>query len=248
MNKLFAFFLILNINCFSQEIAIVPKSGTIAFRKDQVITDTVAFKKSTEQLSEKIFNSLRNSIKENEIKQNTEVDSIAINEIISEIKRETKGNLYLELYGDDYGTYRFYNTFHKDKVDYYYTLNNELQSDTITYDITFLDKHLKENNVFQFPVLKILEVREFKNETKLIEGYLCYKVDFKYKEIFDDNDFDSFKNDLNQHKELWVTEKIRVPMHPIIQIPEILDKYYPLEIIEYSEEIKGMKTIYSLKK
>jgi hypothetical protein len=47
-------------------------------------------------------------------------------------------------------------------------------------------------------------------------------------------------------RELWVTQEIKCNYHPVINEEEILNKYYPLEIIEYSDEIKGQKTTYKI--
>ena len=48
------------------------------------------------------------------------------------------------------------------------------------------------------------------------------------------------------NRELWVTEEIKCNYHPVINDIEILEKYYPLEIIEYSNDIKGVLTSYKI--
>ena len=49
-------------------------------------------------------------------------------------------------------------------------------------------------------------------------------------------------------RELWVTESIKSLYHPVINDFQILEKYYPLLIIQYSDEIKGFQTEYKLEK
>lgn len=45
-------------------------------------------------------------------------------------------------------------------------------------------------------------------------------------------------------RELWVTDKIIVPFHSIVRSPEILSKYYPIEITEKMKGVNGFETSY----
>ncbi|WP_316768477.1 hypothetical protein [Pedobacter frigiditerrae] len=45
---------------------------------------------------------------------------------------------------------------------------------------------------------------------------------------------------------LWVTDQLKSPFHFAVKANEILSKYYPLEIIERVDKIKGLETTYIL--
>ncbi|MBP6039165.1 MAG: hypothetical protein KA523_03085, partial [Flavobacterium sp.] len=99
------------------------------------------------------------------------------------------------------------------------------------------------NEYFEFDKNEIIKLTEYKNETKLINNYKCFKVIYSFNTK--ENSFD-FNNFSMNNRELWVTEEIRCNYHPVINEIEILDKYYPLEVIEYSNEIKGTITTYKI--
>lgn len=253
MNKfLLLLFFVYSVS-YSQDKAMVPKKGTIVFREDEMITDTVAYKKSTGLVSQKMFEFERTSIRKEREQKGLEADSSAVNKILLELKNSIKENFYIELHENIFGVYRFYTTFNNDEIYYHCTLNNELLADSITYKISKARARNPieiENIEFDsfFPKVKVISINEFRNETKIINGYPCFKVVYSYQEIFDDNDLDSSMNDFIQRKELWVTEKIKSPMHPVIHESEILEKYFPLEIIKTIDEIEGFKTVYTLDK
>ncbi|WP_420573640.1 hypothetical protein [Kordia sp.] len=72
-------------------------------------------------------------------------------------------------------------------------------------------------------VPKNYELIEYRNETKLILGYKCFKVLMRQKSKHNPNfPFYDF--------ELYVTEEINLNYNPISRYKQILGKYYPLEI------------------
>lgn len=72
--------------------------------------------------------------------------------------------------------------------------------------------------------LNIVEFIEEKSVTKNINGFDCFRVIYKIEDTFDN---------LTDRIELimYVTEEIASKYHPVVHIPQILDKYYPLDII-----------------
>ena len=47
--------------------------------------------------------------------------------------------------------------------------------------------------------------------------------------------------------EMWVSENIKTIFHPVFKIREILEKYYPLEIIEVEKEYQRKYILWNLK-
>lgn len=246
---MYRFILLLFIlNSYSQDRAMVPTSGTIVFRKDRIVTDSIAYERSTKELSKKMIESMKNEF---EKKASGETDEIKKEQFSQGLEYAEKTNLYLEFYGDDFGIYRFYTTFKGDKIEYCYSIDNEIQNDTVVYDTKYLPIKFESHEwggEFLYPIVEIIDIKEFRNDKKEIESYSCFKVELTYKEHFAETDWENFRNDLIQRKELWVTEKIKASMHPVLHAGEILEKYYPLEIIEYEDEVEGYKTLYKLEK
>ncbi|GAA0729927.1 hypothetical protein GCM10009430_40620 [Aquimarina litoralis] len=103
----------------------------------------------------------------------------------------------------------------------------------------------------------IIEIKEFPKYRKNIFGYDCYKVIITKKSDFLKNPmsklFFTNKKILDKYvklfndtiiQELYVTEKISCKYHPVIKSPEILEKYYPLEITVKDNFVQGASTTY----
>ncbi|MBC8753924.1 hypothetical protein H2O64_04530 [Kordia sp. YSTF-M3] len=73
------------------------------------------------------------------------------------------------------------------------------------------------------------EIIENRNKTKNIEGFHCFQVNLRRKTINNSHlpvyDF-----------EMYVTEEIKLNYNPVWNYKDILEKYYPLEIIKKSRE------------
>ena len=82
-----------------------------------------------------------------------------------------------------------------------------------------------------------------KKSKKIINGYECYKVKYEYKENNEDanQDYKAYAVNIIYKREMWVTDKIKSLFHPIILGKSILEKYYPLEILETQNDIKGFE-------
>lgn len=77
-------------------------------------------------------------------------------------------------------------------------------------------------------------ITEFREDTKIINGYLCFKVIVSPKEK--DKDL--------QGAELWVTDRIKCRYHPLINHKQVLRKYYPLEIVIRDEVDENNNVVY----
>lgn len=225
-------------NSYSQNSIMVPKSGTIIFRRDQIIFDNQSFEQSTKELSKKMIVTMKN-------------DCNLSDESFNEIEYFKSANLYQDFFGNSFETYKFYNTFKGEKIEYWYSIDDEIQNDTIVFQIDNLPLQFEShhrNSEFLYPIVRILNINEFRDENKDIEGYPCFKVEFTYSEKYSEDDWKCFRNNLTQRMELWVTEKIKANFHPVLNSAEILEKYYPLEIIEYTDELKGVQVVYKVEK
>jgi hypothetical protein len=94
---------------------------------------------------------------------------------------------------------------------------------------------------------EIIEIKEIRDQRKIINDYECFKVIYSFR-VGDKNKDNYFINNILMptSREMWVTERIKYNYHPIISESQILEKYYPLEIIEKNDRIKGLLTTYKL--
>jgi len=84
-----------------------------------------------------------------------------------------------------------------------------------------------------------------KKDRKQIRGFDCYKVVYELETKTDDDE--NFKiNDGNTIYEMYVTEQIALPIHALFITHELLNTFFPLEIIKYQKNLKGIKESYSI--
>ncbi|WP_294284761.1 hypothetical protein [uncultured Chryseobacterium sp.] len=107
-----------------------------------------------------------------------------------------------------------------------------------------------ENNLQNFSKNTILKISEDKKNKKIIKGYDCYKVIYEYKENNEnaDDDYSKYAENTIYQQEMWVTDKIKSLYHPIVFDKAILEKYYPLEILETQNDIRGFERRFRLEK
>jgi hypothetical protein len=99
----------------------------------------------------------------------------------------------------------------------------------------------KKGLEYEFKENTYCSLKEFRDSVKVINGYNCFKVVITEKESrsFEGINFiDLFPNSY-KFTEVYVTEDIKSLFHPIIVDKEILSKYYPLEIKQFSDLLKG---------
>ena len=108
----------------------------------------------------------------------------------------------------------------------FYRSSNLLSSDVC------LGGHLYEQKIPTFEIIK------FKNKRKEIKGYDCYKVIVKTKFSYDKNSVNTLFT-----YELYVTEKIKMKYHPVLNFDEFVKDFYPLEIIKTGEVVFNQKNM-----
>ena len=258
MKKITFLLLIIVSIAYSQaKKTIVPTSGTIVFERRELITDEAIYKKSQEELASKMIDY---QIKNELIKNPKITDTAIINQLKEQLVMAIANeNLYEDVAYRDENYIKYHQEFKNNQVINYTTSFEELLNDYLVINTkTQLTKTiandsitvLSENQPYKYSTAEILEIKEYKEETKTINGYICFKVIMQYKsnEIEEDAELNNFMQQFIQKKELWVTTKIKCNYHPVINQKQILSKYYPLEIIESSEAHEGFITKYTIEK
>lgn len=123
-----------------------------------------------------------------------------------------------------------------------YNLNENRYSTLIPHDT--LTSYGKKEDIIYKEESDIVEILEFKRDRKVISGFNCFKIKVKIQNKISDEDvelkpiFDLFPY---TYYDMYVTKGIKIPIHPHMQYRSILNKYYPLEITEYSDVTKGFE-------
>lgn len=227
---------------FPQDKVIVPKSGTIVFESKSVITDEKLYQESLKSYKSQMLLALKEEATLERLTDGIKTDSTQL-EMIEEMLDETF-DVYYNPHNDE-SNFQYHHEF-KDSIIYNYaSLDNEILGSGIKINTrTGVTDNSHENYEF-YSGNEIVSVKEFPKETKTIHGFVCFKVVYAFKEE-DDSAFSNFSNSYINYRELWVTDKIKCPFHPVIRDRAILEKYYPLEINEYSDILKGFVRKYEL--
>ncbi|WP_152538547.1 hypothetical protein [Aquimarina macrocephali] len=104
-------------------------------------------------------------------------------------------------------------------------------------------KNKAKNIPYKYVPEDNLKVSEFRNETKEINGYECFKIVTTSQDIIKNAN----NLEINYTHTLYVTEELQCKYHPVFKYRSILKKYYPLEITETNDLVKGYEKIYSIK-
>lgn len=214
-------FLNVSFSLYSQD---QQKIGSLVFESCKFIGNKHLQPSKSEREAEK--EKLREFVEKN-------IDSIHTDEFIESIPKSE-----LEIYGDslkcDYSL-DIYKEFYESKTKCHYSKVTDieryeqihiktLEANTIERNInTNHYKILGKRQIRLSSIPDNFEIIEYRNETKLILGYQCFKVLVRKK----------FQSNLHltiYDIEMYVTEDIKVSYSPITRSKEILDKYYPLEI------------------
>lgn len=91
-------------------------------------------------------------------------------------------------------------------------------------------------------------INEFRNEKKIIQGIECFKIVVTAQDDIGNEEMPDFFRNLKTEYTMYVTDRIKCSFHPVVWYKIILDKYYPLEITESNEVLKGSVYKYELEK
>lgn len=245
-------FLLFSTIIFSQTKAIVPKQGTIVFKKSEIITDFEKYRKSFGVIASKMVDfQIEKELMDNLMKPSA--DSTQINELKQAIKFIIEEDLNQKIENKDL---KYHQTFKEQLVINYITFDGDTYKN---YNIIDTDKNtlktvaedsitlISENIPYLYNQSEIIEIKEFKDHTKMINGFQCFKVIMLFKPNYcEEGEFENFMNQYKHKRELWVTDKIKCSYHPVENHKEIITKYYPLEIIESNEAFEGNIVNYSI--
>lgn len=242
MKKIFIItFLIISKFIFSQNKVIAPISGAIVFVKEENIFDKDLYIKSFKELMPQMKAKMKEEIFIERLTDGKKTDTLLLNLEVEKMAQNFEMMLPY-IIEEPSQKIRVHHEFKQDTIKMYYSIDGEINKRIFINRISHEVKD--ENNEYvEFDKNEIIKLTEYKNETKLINGFKCFKMVYSFKAL--DNRF-NFTNLSSNNRELWVTEEIRCDYHPVINEIKILEKYYPLEILEYSEEIKGALTTYKI--
>jgi hypothetical protein len=242
MKKIFIItFFIISKFIFSQNKAIVPTTGTIVFVKEENIFDKDLYIKSLKELMPKMKVKMKEEIFIERLTDGKKTDTLLLNLEVEKMAQNFEMMLPY-IIEEPSQKIKVYHEFNQDTIKMYYSIDDEINKRIF---INRISHEVKDENdeYVEFDKNEIIKLTEYKNENKLINGFNCFKIVYSFKTL--GNSFD-FMNLSSNNRELWVTEEIRCNYHPVINNTEILEKYYPLEIIEYSNDIKGTITTYKV--
>lgn len=241
MKFLYSIFLLLSSIAFSQNKTIVPTTGTIVFVKEENIFDKDLYIKSFKELMPKMKEKMKEEIYLERLIDGKKTDTLLLNSEVEKMVQNFEMMLPF-IIEEPSQKIKIHHEFNLDTITKYYSIDGEINN--LIYINRISNEAKNENNEYvEIEKNEIIKLTEYKNETKLINGFKCFKVVYSFKSL--DNSFDFTNSSLNI-RELWVTEEIICNYHPVINEIEILEKYYPLEILEYSDEIKGIITSYKI--
>lgn len=187
---------------------------------------------------------------EDKIKYKKKEDSL-INNVSVEQSYNDKITYYYEFVNDSIiSRYQTHNSSTENYTTGKSFINTKLKRAFSRYPYPFSTE--PSYRITPFTTIKNLKIEEFRNDKMIIKGISSFKIKCSYDEIHvmavDDEDLPFLKNlpDVINHKEseIWVTEEIKSMYHPVFNVKEILERYYPLEISEKGSDMRGfMRTI-----
>ncbi|WP_299888929.1 hypothetical protein [uncultured Lacinutrix sp.] len=251
--------LIVTMGCKTSKIEskiFFPKKGDIEFSKISSVLNEEEFNTSTEKTNAILVSEMKQQIIDERKQLNQPIDSIELDRMLSlktssigkkifsfiyngkkeNIRHSYQDSLIIiteKINAKIIGDYRVVN---RDKKTWFYLA----KSDSVSkYFLNKKYEYSNDNN---------LKIKEFKNETKIINGFVCFKIEVEHSNILEDIIPNTTSSVFTSTQKMFVTDKIKSKFHPVINNKIILDNYFPLEIIEESNIIKGVETKYELVK
>ncbi|MEO8240545.1 MAG: hypothetical protein ABI576_20745 [Flavobacterium sp.] len=238
-NSHFIIIILFSSFLFSQNKVITPKFGTFIFDKKEIITDNQLYQASVQKLKKNIIPALKESIVKEILTDNKKIDTTQLNMMIRRLDDNFDQMLNI---GNPNEKIKFHLKLNDSLITKFQIINDYTENEEIINIKSGLIQG-SEYNVDDDSV-EVIKLQEFKNKTKVIHGFKCFKIILIYKE--NEHVFSDFMRNYTHYREMWVTDKIKLLYHPVINQKEILEKYYPLQIIEYSDALKGFTTNYEL--
>ena len=241
--KWYFILLLISLTSNGQQKTIIPTKGIVVFNCTEEIYDLKLYENSKKEFLKSLIQGTNNAMKKERSEIEFQTDSIIMNSVIEE-----SSSFFID------------ELFSKKDMKFYIEYNDTLVTkkeikDNIDQQVVIINSNTRKfkneltEGIYDASEIKILNFKENKNNTKIINGYKCFKVEYSFVETdSNDEDFNKFMSNFTINRKMWVTDKIKSSFHPIINDNEILEKYYPLEIVEYSDSMKGLITTYKLDK
>lgn len=234
MKPYLSILLLISFITSAQTKAFTPTKGKIVFSEQTIMEDASTYSKSVKALVSDAGKTAE--------REGTTVDTVQLSQIAAVIEKDHLSPKNKRHFDFKEGIIVSYQTFNGEKRGDYKLIDvkNATTSMLAKKDSTTI--YLKDRP-YQYSENEVVSLKEFKNETRTIQGYKCYKVVATIKEKGSSSEL---VNNSLTYKELWVADNIKCLYHPVIYEKTILKKYYPLEIKEYSDLLKGVVTLYVL--
>ena len=257
MKKIFLLLLAsFSLFCFAQN-----NPRKIIFQKTDVITNVEEYNKGLLHTIEEAFTMMQN-VSVNLFNKDDLYNTEEFNQDFDSLKIEILKNKNVDLTNNDelFLTKKFNDSIFK--------VRNILKNDSLNindnnrfiniltrkryYDFDY-SKYEQGINL-KYDKIENFNLVEDKKQIKTINGIKTYKVIASYTKINPaniDNDFPEFNEPETKdfiNIEMWVTSEIKHFYHPIINVKEIIDKYYPLEFKITDSSIPGTESNYTIYK
>jgi len=211
--------------CFCESKQKANQKLSLLFSRGQIVENKEAFDKFQSELESRFRQELLEETKENNKKNSiANVDSIIqdFNTVIGVLKNNSRKE-FIRLKALDSLILFQEEVDGRIIGDYTVVSTNNL----LTHKLTRIDSTTKyrENIPYQYLDKKILELKEFPNQTETIKGFNCFKVIMLIQESY----YTKSSKDTVKY-ELYVTKELNLKIHPFFKVKQILDEYYPLEI------------------
>ncbi|MGH2664397.1 MAG: hypothetical protein ACRDEC_01135 [Flavobacterium sp.] len=235
--------ILLTVSCMAQNKAIVPQSGTIVFSCKMDITDLVLFNQSKKDFKKEFLKDMKETLIIERRFAGIPVDTLKVSQFIK--SNEVAFSQLFDSSTMDDDNVKFCLQY-QDTMVKKYKIKNDFEEEVLNINAkTRMFEHDFTEQLFDYSENNIKEVKEYRKSTKKINGYKCFKIIYTFSEP-DLSEYSSLMSSYTNTREMWVTDKIKSDFHPIINDREIIMQYYPLEILEYSDMVKGVKKIYKL--
>lgn len=149
----------------------------------------------------------------------------------------------LDIYKETYESKVTCSYVEKTNIERYEQINRKnLKANTIERDTnTNVIKILPKRQIKLYSTANRYDLIEYRDQTKIILGYKCFKIELK-KKLQKNSHLTTYDY------EMYVTEEIDLNYNPISRDKNILEKYYPLQIIKKPrQEIMAEVTVWEVK-
>jgi len=240
--------IVLTVGCSSTKrtghsiVPVVPKKGVVVFEKEVVVLNEDLLDSSLVAIEEKFMSTIYSNFDLEDDTDDPYKDSLMM------IPAMLKENLIkLDPRKSKQEPLSYFQEFRDSTIVHYVKENLEVIGNykyifpkEHTYGIaldSILAMKITKNKPYQYLDTGTIKFNEINpDDRKNIHGYDCFKVIITVTP----------ENSINaaQSLEMYVTDKIKCRYHPVVDFKEILEQFYPLEIVSKNPAIQGLEIRY----